>query len=282
MNRRHFVYSMAILPGIALRFPVDMENKNQMNLHFLRHATFVLELNGVRLLVDPMLSAKDAMEPVGDAANTDRIPMMPLPLDQHALKALLQQVDAVVVTHMHRDHWDGAAQALIRKDMTLLCQPSDEVALRDQGFTAVLPVNTSTGWKDLRIHRTGGRHGTGDVGLKMGHVSGFVIERGEKKIYIAGDTIWCEEVAHALATHRPQFIVLNAGAAHFLQGGPITMTAADVVQVCRSAPAAKVIAVHMETVNHCLLTRDALKGVLTKNRLMEQCLVPADGEWVAL
>jgi hypothetical protein len=36
------------------------------------------------------------------------------------------------------------------------------------------------------------------------------------------------------------------------------MTAGDVVRVCRAAPYAQVIAVHMEAINHCLLTRAEL------------------------
>jgi hypothetical protein len=48
--------------------------------------------------------------------------------------------------------------------------------------------------------RTGGRHGTGEIGEKMGPVSGYVLRGpGEPVVYIAGDTVWCPEVAAALA-----------------------------------------------------------------------------------
>ena len=36
------------------------------------------------------------------------------------------------------------------------------------------------------------------------------------------------------------------------------MTAGDVVRVCRATPNAKVVAVHVEAINHCLLTREEL------------------------
>jgi len=247
-----------------------------MKIHFLRHATFLLEVGKVKLLVDPMLSAKEAMDPVGNAANTLRIPMVDLPLGEAALNKMLTQLDGVIVTHTHRDHWDVRAQELIDKHTPLIIQPADEEVIRQQGFTSVYPVNSSLDFKGIRIYRTGGQHGTGEIGLKMGHVSGFVLEHDGKRLYVAGDTIWCEEVAHALQTYKPDFIVVNAGAAQFLKGGPITMNGDDVVRVCEAAPEAKVIAVHMDTVNHCLLKRADLKKVLA-DRAISNCVLPEDG-----
>lgn len=56
------------------------------------------------------------------------------------------------------------------------------------------------------------------------------------------------------------------------------MTAEDVALLCRHAPDAKVIAVHSEAINHCLLTRDELRNSLAEQGLTEQVLIPADGE----
>ena len=78
--------------------------------------------------------------------------------------------------------------------------------------------------------------------FQMGRVSGFVVRsEGSPTLYVAGDTIWCDEVEEALLAHRPDVIVVNAGAARFLEGEPITMTAEDVAEVCRAAPEARVI-----------------------------------------
>jgi L-ascorbate metabolism protein UlaG (beta-lactamase superfamily) len=86
----------------------------------------------------------------------------------------------------------------------------------------------------------------------MAPVSGFVLRAPDSpSLYIAGHTIYCPEVESALTSHRPDLTVVNAGAAQFTTGGPITVTALDVVKVCRFAPEMRVIAVHMETINHC-------------------------------
>ena len=67
------------------------------------------------------------------------------------------------------------------------------------------------------------------------------------------------DVQEAIQKNKPEVIVVNAGAAQFLEGGPITMTKEDVVRTHNEAPDATIIAVHMESLNHCLLTRDELK-----------------------
>lgn len=131
--------------------------------------------------------------------------------------------------------------------------------------------------------RTDGRHGTGEIGEQMGPVSGFLVTApGEPTLYLAGDTIWCDEVAEALDVHRPDVVVVNAGGARFVEGDPITMTADDVVAVARHAAGARVVAVHLEAVNHCLESRSELREPLDVEGLQERVSVPADGEEPAL
>src|SRR5581483_4046190 len=117
----------------------------------------------------------------------------------------------------------------------------------------------------------------------MAPVSGFVLRAdGEPVIYIAGDTIWCEEVSEAVQKFQPEVVVVNAGGARFLEGDPITMTPDDVIAVCRAAPRAKIVAVHMEAINHCLVTRSDLGFQLEAARVGERVVIPADGERITL
>jgi L-ascorbate metabolism protein UlaG (beta-lactamase superfamily) len=249
-----------------------------MVIQFLRHATFAVTLGKTKLLVDPMFSAARAMDPVQNAGNQQRIPLVDLPLTEAELKKLLKEITGVLVTHVHRDHWDARAVELLPKNRPVLCQAGNEERIRDDGFSDVLPIQAEASWQGLAFHRTGGQHGAGEIGRKMGRVSGFVIVApGEPVLYVAGDTIWCPDVAAALASYTPDVVVLNAGAAVFLTGGPITMTAEDVACVCHALPAAQVVAVHLEAVNHCGLTRAALRDYVAANGLTDQVIVPADG-----
>jgi L-ascorbate metabolism protein UlaG (beta-lactamase superfamily) len=251
-----------------------------MRLRLIRHATLVVEYNGHKLLVDPMLSDAGAQRPIDNSPNPRNNPLVPLPLPA---RKLIDGIDAVLVTHIHRDHWDAAAAELLPKHLPILGQPQDEQRFRAEGFTMVQPVAKSTIWNGIEIARTGGQHGTGEIGKKMAPVSGFVLHsKAEPTLYIAGDTIWCEEVGNALEKFHPDVVVVNAGAAQFLQGDPITMTADNVVATCQHAPDSQIVAVHMEAINHCLLTRADLAFQLEAARVVQQVAIPEDGDWVNL
>ena len=253
-------------------------------MHFLRHATCTLSNENFRMLVDPMLSPAEAMDPIANAGNQRRIPIVPLPLSDTELHHMIQHLDGVLLTHTHRDHWDSPAQSLLPKQLPIFCQPEDQQTLEHEGFMNVIPVSEHRAWRGIEIYRTGGQHGTGELGRKMGPVSGFVL-KGEHlpTLYIAGDTIWCPEVQQALEHYTPDIVVLNTGAATYVTGGgPITMNAEDVSQVCHAIPTAQIIAVHMETVNHCQLTRAALRAALEAQGLEKQVLIPYDGEILTL
>ncbi len=112
----------------------------------------------------------------------------------------------------------------------------------------------------------------------MAPVSGFVLHSpDEPTLYIAGDTIWCPEVEDALTDYQPEVTVVNAGAARFVTGDPITMPDTDVAEVCHHAPETTVIAVHMEAINHCPLSRDDLQAFLDGEDLSQRVRIPADG-----
>jgi L-ascorbate metabolism protein UlaG (beta-lactamase superfamily) len=250
-----------------------------VRIRFVRHATFVFEVDGLEVMVDPMLAPAGTAEPIASTPNQRRNPLVDLPLDDEETQGLLEEIDAVLVTHTHNDHWDGRARDLIPKQTPVLCPPEDEDRIKAAGFQEVVPVHDEVEWRGLRVTRTGGRHGTGEIGRRMAPVSGFVVgNEGSPSLCIAGDTIWCPEVEEALGVHGPDVIVVNAGAARFLEGDPITMTAEDVVRVCRALPDARVVAVHMEAINHCLLTRAELEEELRKESLVKRVKIPADGE----
>jgi L-ascorbate metabolism protein UlaG (beta-lactamase superfamily) len=104
---------------------------------------------------------------------------------------------------------------------------------------------------------------------------------GEPTLYIAGDTILCDAVREAVAQHRPDVIVVNAGAARFLEGGPIVMDSDDVVALAHET-GALIVAVHFETVSHSTETRADLHERLRVEGLTGRVAVPEDGSEVPL
>jgi len=250
-----------------------------MEIQLLRHATLLVTINKKRLLVDPMLGRMGVMPPIQDSPNLKRNPLVEL----GASLDFLQNIDGVLLTHTHRDHFDEAAIEQLPKHKPILCQVEDKDKLKRLGFSNVCPVVDECCWQGITIHRTGGEHGTGEIAKKMAPVSGYVLQaEGEPSLYIAGDTIYCEEVASALLRYQPDIIVVNAGGARFITGDPITMAEQDVVSVCRQAPKSKVIAVHMDAINHCLVSRSQLYDYLEQEGVAGQVFIPMDGEKIIL
>ncbi len=138
-------------------------------------------------------------------------------------------------------------------------------------------------FEGVELTKTGGLHGTREAVEAahdiLGDVSGLVFNHpDEKTLYIAGDTIWNEYVVASLAAHSPDVIVLNAGDAQVPGLGSIIMGCEDVKRVHDAAPAATIVASHMEAVNHCVLTRADLADFAAANAMAERLLIPADSE----
>jgi L-ascorbate metabolism protein UlaG (beta-lactamase superfamily) len=232
-----------------------------MRLTLIRNATMLIEIEGRRLLVDPMLDDAGARPAIENTPNQRRNPLVALPIPA---EDVVSRLDAVVVTHLHRDHLDDAGARLLPRDIPVFCQPADETSLRALGLAAQ-PVETMLDWKGLTIRRTGGQHGSGETAKLLGPVSGFVLA----DLYIAGDTIWCPEVSEVIAAHRPRVAVVNGSGARFLDGDPIVMTTSDVKEVVARVPT--VVVVHLEAINHCLETRADVRAAVP------EALVPDDG-----
>jgi L-ascorbate metabolism protein UlaG (beta-lactamase superfamily) len=249
--------------------------QGEMHLRLIRHATLRLELDGRQLLVDPMLDPAGARPPVSGSDDDRRNPLVELP---EPAEVVVAGADAVLVSHLHSDHFDATAAEMLAADVPLLCQPEDAAALRERGFTDVRPVEDTTDWDGIAITRTPARHGSGEDAERFGPVSGFLLrETGGRSLYIASDTVLYEGVEGVLDERAPDVVVLNAGAAHLAGGAPIVMTADDVVAVARRLPGARVVAVHLDAINHCSETRADLHQRLHDEELTEQVTVPEDG-----
>ena len=237
-----------------------------MRLTLVRNATLLVELTGRRILVEPMLDAAGARPPVEDSPNPRRNPLVPLPFPA---EDVVRGLDAVVVTHLHKDHFDETGARLVPRDVPVFCQPEDEEHLAGLGLDA-RAVADELEWDGLRVARTQGRHGHGELAEALGPVSGFVLDG----LYLAGDTVWCPEVDQAIERHRPRVAVVNGSGACFVEGGPLVMTTADVREVVDRVPT--VVVVHLEAIDHCLETRAEVRAAVPG------ALLPEDGETIEL
>lgn len=246
-----------------------------MILELIRHATMRIRFAGHRLLTDPCLAEAGTLP---SYAGRSPNPLVPLPCPA---AETLAGIDLVVVSHLHKDHFDGTAKALIPRDMPLVCQAADEARLREDGFLRTMPATANLVWNGIEVIPTLARHGTSAGVLNdMGTAAGFVLRaQGEGTLYWAGDTVWCEAVKETITRWRPDLIITHSGGAVWGGNELIVMDAAQTVAVCRHAPDSRVIAVHMEAFDHCAATRANLRRAARDAGIGDdRLLIPADGE----
>jgi len=237
-----------------------------MKITLVRSATLLLEVAGRRILVDPMLDPAGARPPIEQTSNPVRNPTVELP---YPAEDVVAGLDAVLVTHCHKDHFDETAERLLPRDVPVFCQPEDEDRLRAVGLD-VRPVEDALDWDGLVLRRTPARHGFGEVAEALAPVSGFVLD----DLYLAGDTVWHEAVEETIERFAPRVAVVNAGGACFMDGGLIVMGVDDVREVVSRVPV--VICVHLEALNHCHLSRAELAAAVPG------AVIPRDGETVSV
>jgi len=248
----------------------------------VRNATIKVEYAGTTFLVDPMLAKKGTYPGFEGTYNSHlRNPLVELPFSvEEVIKA-----DAVIVTHLHLDHWDDAAKQLVPKKMPVFAQNEEDAAsIRQEGFTDVRVLTEDTVFNGTRLSRTGGQHGNDKMVADLpvlGKVSGVVFQRpGYKTVYVAGDTIWNRPVEEAISKYQPDAIILNTGYARIPgYDGSIIMGKEDLYRAYQAAPQAKVIGSHMESVNHGMQSRQDLRDyIVEKGMDRQRVLIPGDGE----
>lgn len=246
----------------------------------IRNATIHIDYAGTRFLVDPMLA--DRCSVIGLPGTPKRLhnPLVDLPF----AVADIVDVDAVILTHLQPDHWDDVAKDSLHKSVPILAQSeADAATLRHEGFEDVRVLKGNTRFRDLTLTRTeGSRPGptiAKGAGELSGQVSGVVFRHSaERTLYLAGDTVWSDQVRQVLSSYQPEVIILNTGYAQMEGIGPVMMGAADVAEVALAAPNARIVASHMEAFSHCVLLRDDLRDFAEWEGFSDRLLIPLDGE----
>jgi L-ascorbate metabolism protein UlaG (beta-lactamase superfamily) len=245
-----------------------------MRIQLIRNATLRMTCGNRVFITDPYLAPKHSQEPlIGKSRN----PIVDLPFPPQDVFA---SVEMVLVSHLHPDHFDSLAQEQSPKNIQIYCQPGDERQIKSAGFSKVAAVHTSVEWRGIQITRTPGQHGDENWGAQMGSVSGFIFQaENEPTVYWMGDTIWYEAVEQVIREAKPDIIITHSSGASFEGGKPIIMDARQTMEVCRAAPQATIIAIHMETFDFDTVSRADLRTMSEADGIASgQLLIPADGE----
>ena len=265
-----------------------MSKSEPIIFHHIRNATSKLTYSGLKILIDPFLTPKEyypgfELGPTLEIKKA-RIPLNDLPLP---IEEIVKDIDMVIITHLHYDHWDEYTSKYILKNTPIFVQNlGDKKRIQAQGFTDIRVLGINTPFKGITITKTFCQHGCDDM-LRMpimaercGDSMGFIFQApGLKKVYFSGDTIWHEFIELTLNKHKPEILVLNAPSGRYDGFKGTTMLEPEDVKKCYELYTdAKIITVHMNSFPHCITTTEKMKKFVEENKLQDRVFVPEDGE----
>lgn len=160
-------------------------DKNEVSLTFVNHATFLIQLNGINILTDPVWSQR--VSPVG-FAGPKRVINPGIDFNK------LPQIDFVIISHNHYDHMDLETLKKLENKFS----PTFYVPLNNKHFLEseeLSKVFEMDWWEELNFNNSkitfvpaqhfSGRRLFDRFDTLWG---GFVIEHEHFKLFFAGDT----------------------------------------------------------------------------------------------
>lgn len=145
-------------------------------LTYLGHATVLIEVEGARVMTDPVLRLGATI-----------LRRMPHAADLRSY----DEVDLVLISHLHHDHLDLPSLRMLRNDPLIVVPHGAGAWMRSKGFDHLAEVGPGdvvhhagiTVTTTVAVH-SGKREPRGPVALAVG----YLIEAGPARVYFAGDT----------------------------------------------------------------------------------------------
>ncbi len=238
---------------LILARPVD---DGVPRLTFIGNATMLLRLSGSTLLTDPSFLHAGEHVHLGYGVFAERR------LEPALAPRELPPLDAVLLSHLHGDHWDPPAERALSRALPIVTTPQAARTLAKRGFTQTIGLPT---WETvelvkhdappLKIIALPAQHGPRPIAALLPATNGYLIEATRPggaplRIYVSGDTL----EHRALAEIPARFPAIDVALLHL--GGTripaarfgilVTLDAARGVAVVRLLDPRSVIPVHTD------------------------------------
>jgi L-ascorbate metabolism protein UlaG (beta-lactamase superfamily) len=263
-------------------------------LTFVGTATTVLRVGGFTLLTDPNFVRRGERVYLGKGLWSRR--RTDPALGPHDLPPL----DAVVLSHLHGDHWDRVARAELDHDLPVFTtEPAARTLARRQGFPNAVGMAT---WRSevlrhdgatLRITAMPGRHARGVMRALLPPVMGTLLELDRSalpgrpadrpfRLYVTGDTLFVDE----LRTIRELYPQLDAMVVHLggtrVLGALVTMDATEGSGLVELLDPDRVVPVHYDDYGAFKSGLDAFAAEATRRGWSDRVTYAARGQTVPL
>ncbi|MGN6182162.1 MAG: MBL fold metallo-hydrolase [Thermoanaerobaculia bacterium] len=169
------------VPVVDVR--LDAKPSTALRAIWLGHSSVIVELDGVRVMTDPVLSDVVSPVPIGPR----RVHRAPIAIDK------LRNVDAVVISHDHYDHLDMKTVQQLAKPGAHFFVPLGIGAHLERWRVPLAQIHEMDWWeraefKGLAIHCTPARHYSGRKTMDNSTLWSSWTIQGSKSIYYSGDT----------------------------------------------------------------------------------------------
>lgn len=218
------------------------------SLSFIGTATTLLRLGSFTLLTDPNFLHRGQRAYLGKGLWSRRLTEPSMQPED------LPPLDAVVLSHLHGDHFDRVAKGKLTRTPPVVTTPSAARRLARWGFeTRGLPTwSTETlrrGEETLTIEALPAVHARGVLGALLPPVMGSLLEhsvqgRPTRRVYVSGDTLTGEHVTEVARRHPDiDVAVVHLGGTRVLWH-TVTMDAAQGVDFLHRVQPGQAIPVH--------------------------------------
>ncbi|MFF8446881.1 MBL fold metallo-hydrolase [Streptomyces leeuwenhoekii] len=231
----------------------DPAGDGVLDVHFIGNATVLLRYGDLTLLTDPNFLHRGQYAYLGYGLLSRRLTEPAVDVDE------LPRLDAVVLSHLHGDHWDRRARRQLDRTVPILTTPHAARRLKVvHGFHRTAGLRT---WQALTLRRDGtqvritalpGRHAGHRVlrGL-LPPVMGSMLEFGPAggpvglRLYISGDTLVYEGLDE-IARRFPaaDLAVLHLGGTRLPGGFLVTLDGAQGAELARRLDPRLLLPVH--------------------------------------
>lgn len=226
---------------------------------FVGNATTLIAAGGLTLLTDPNFLHRGQHAYLGYGLVSKRLREPALSIDD------LPPIDAVVLSHMHGDHWDRVTQKGLDHELPIVTTPHAAKRLHHRGFGNALGLTTwqqhtiANGSITVSITAMPGRHAPAWGHRLLPPVMGTMLEFSaadgspRRRLYISGDTLLIEE----LKDIPEHFDSIDAGllhlggtrlpaGAHLPFGLTVTMDGRQGAELAAMLRLPKVIPIHFD------------------------------------
>lgn len=288
MKRTLLITALSLVASLAYQVHASDIGHTQkppppkISIKWLGGPTMLINFNDFQILTDPMLGDGDEAFLMGDPNEMFDIAKGPKIKHHKRLSHFpgitLEQIDLLVLSHAHEDHFDQAAEQQLHKTIPTLIPPANLQQMKKKGFSTLRDL----AWGDSLTYNAGDGEITftavkahhsanNDIDTILGAGNGYWIEfksgSWRRTVYWTGDTLPTSDViSQVKKLGRPDILIPHLGRVGTTGPlGQISMGADEAIKMAFELSPRKILPIHhssyslyLEPIGHLIIKGQGL------------------------